>query len=271
MTEEQKAQIASTDAATVVQAEERNLVSQKTAMKELKQSSIVTGRFSNITEDDIEAADDSIEPPQAEEMMGGAGVGMGGEDGPEPEREGAPVPKADKGPAGGRVRAASVRDAEWAWRAARGARGLPITDFQGVPVVIECPKGDVRWPGGPQWPVDYGYIRGTVSAEGPDEAIDCFVGDDRDSDRAFIVNHFTEEGKFEEHKVFLGYSSVLGVFNDYRESYGRVVQRPEDGPRYVQVPVVELVAYLRSIDPVLPLEPVENPHLGPDELKTVHA
>ena len=55
------------------------LISQRTALKELKQQSERTGVWTNITDEDIERASDTVE--QAGEM-GGMFGGMGGEAAP---------------------------------------------------------------------------------------------------------------------------------------------------------------------------------------------
>lgn len=72
LTDEQKATIAGTTTDTVIKAEEAGLVSKQTAMKELQQSSHITGVFSNIKDEDIEAAEEDIPPD--------AGLAMGGEE-----------------------------------------------------------------------------------------------------------------------------------------------------------------------------------------------
>lgn len=58
LTEGERSEIAERDTNTTLAAEEQGLISHKTALKELRQSSRVTGRWTNITDDDIEAADD---------------------------------------------------------------------------------------------------------------------------------------------------------------------------------------------------------------------
>lgn len=99
LSEKEKAEIAETDGRSVAAAEERNLISQKAAMKELKQSSHVTGRFSNITAEDIEGADDHV--PTAEEAMAlaaEANAAAGGEKtGEEPGADKSPGGKGGKG------------------------------------------------------------------------------------------------------------------------------------------------------------------------------
>ena len=57
LTDEAKANIASTVGSVVADAEEKGLIGRGTALKELKQSSTITGIFTNITDDDIEEAD----------------------------------------------------------------------------------------------------------------------------------------------------------------------------------------------------------------------
>jgi uncharacterized protein len=56
LTEQQKAEVASNIGTTVSNAESSGLITRATALKELKQSSRVTGIFTNITEEDIEEA-----------------------------------------------------------------------------------------------------------------------------------------------------------------------------------------------------------------------
>jgi phage-related protein (TIGR01555 family) len=64
--EEDKAELASKMSAVVIDTYNAGLISQKIAMKELRQIEEKTGMFSNITDEDIEAADEEIEPPVEE-------------------------------------------------------------------------------------------------------------------------------------------------------------------------------------------------------------
>lgn len=64
--EEEKSTIAGQVEAAVADAYDKGVISQQTAMKELQQSSRITGVFSNITDEDIEAAEEEI--PTAEEV-----------------------------------------------------------------------------------------------------------------------------------------------------------------------------------------------------------
>ena len=60
----QKADIATKVTDAVCKAEEQGLISTQAAMKELRQSSEITGIFSNITDADIDTADDEVPKPQ---------------------------------------------------------------------------------------------------------------------------------------------------------------------------------------------------------------
>ena len=66
MYEKEKAEIANTVVDAVSKAEESGLITQQGAMKELKQSSRLTGIFSNITDEEIEGAAEELPPAGAE-------------------------------------------------------------------------------------------------------------------------------------------------------------------------------------------------------------
>lgn len=90
MTDTDKASVASTASTAIQGAHDSGLIGRKTALKELRQSSRVTGIFTNITQKMIAEADDDIEPPPPE--SGGGGEGIGG---------GLPPPPGAKEPVGG--------------------------------------------------------------------------------------------------------------------------------------------------------------------------
>ena len=73
----QKADIAGKVQSTVSGAYSDGLITQQTAMRELRQSSKTTGIFSNITQEAIEAADDAVAPPPGEESIDGLGAPPG--------------------------------------------------------------------------------------------------------------------------------------------------------------------------------------------------
>jgi hypothetical protein len=67
MSDEQKATIGNTVTQAVVQAESNGVIDRATALKELRQSSHITGLYTNITDEDIEEAEN--EPPPVPEGM----------------------------------------------------------------------------------------------------------------------------------------------------------------------------------------------------------
>lgn len=78
-TDKERADLAKCGTDNVVAAYNAGLISQRTALKELKQQSERTGVWTNITDEDIERASDSVEPPGE---MGGM---FGGEESIEPQ------------------------------------------------------------------------------------------------------------------------------------------------------------------------------------------
>lgn len=108
-------------------------------------------------------------------------------------------------------------------------------DFQGLPISLEHRKGGVRTgtdPDGNEWRTKmlfpYGYIRGTEGVDG--DEVDCFVGDDRDSEAVFIV-HTYKPGtvQYDEDKVMLGFTSAVEARRWLEAHYDRyVVQSVEE-------------------------------------------
>lgn len=75
LSDKERADLAKCGTDNVVAAYNAGLISQRTALKELKQQSERTGVWTNITDEDIERASDSVEPPGE---MGGMFGDMGG-------------------------------------------------------------------------------------------------------------------------------------------------------------------------------------------------
>ena len=93
----EKATIAKSDTDAVIAAYDSAIIGRQTALKELRQSSRVTGMWTNITTEMIEAADDEIQDaPSAEEML----AGLGGTPGAPGAVPGLPAPKPDDKPGG---------------------------------------------------------------------------------------------------------------------------------------------------------------------------
>ena len=107
--DDEMADLASKNTDSVTKAFQAGMVSQRTALKELRQQSEMTGMWSNITDEDIEKADDSVMQP--DEGMGDLMGGMfGGGDGEEQE-EGADPHAARKD--GERPEPQRTSDAKW--------------------------------------------------------------------------------------------------------------------------------------------------------------
>lgn len=81
LSETEKGELAAKDATAVGEAYDKGIIGQKTALKELKQSGTVTGRFTNISQKEIDEAEEF--PPSAEDLLDAADPEGGtGEDDP---------------------------------------------------------------------------------------------------------------------------------------------------------------------------------------------
>ena len=116
----------------------------------------------------------------------------------------------------------------------------PVQQLFGLPIVIECNKGQKRWKDGPDWPSKYGFIASHLASDG--DELDCFVGDDMTSTKVFVFNHY-EEGEFDELKVMLGFNSYEDAFLAYSYAYSR-----EPGKVSVEVKLEEFNYWLAHTD-----------------------
>lgn len=100
-------------------------------------------------------------------------------------------------------------------------------NIQGLGVSIETAKGQERSGtdlSGKPWTVNmkshYGYIKGTVGRD--KEHIDAFVGKNPGSEKVFVVNQINPDtGKFDEHKVMLGFNTEKEARKGYAENYAK--------------------------------------------------
>lgn len=98
-------------------------------------------------------------------------------------------------------------------------------DFKGLHIMIENKKGSIRSgvsEEGKKWETKmiypYGYISKTKAAD--NEHVDCFVGDNHDSDVVFVVHQVVPEtGKYDEDKVMLGFDTAEEAKNGYLIHY----------------------------------------------------
>lgn len=199
LTEQQKSEVSERDTRTVLSAEERGVVSEKTVLQELQSQSKVTGRWTNITDEMIENASEELPPrpdlgEEGPETVGGGGGGSSG--GLEPRE-----PK-------------DAKDAR------RTRDQLPVSEMHGLPIVVEARAGERRPGGGPPQPADYGYVRRVGSTEGSQEWMDCFVGPHRDSRDVWVVDAFDSDNKFHEHKLMLGFLTATEARDCFDRAYG---------------------------------------------------
>jgi hypothetical protein len=93
-------------------------------------------------------------------------------------------------------------------------------EFQGIPIRIETPKGQIREGWTHRLPCDYGYIRHTEGGDG--DQVDVFVGPNKDSNKVFIVDQMRRhKDKFDEHKCLVGFDSKKKAVAVYKAFYGR--------------------------------------------------
>lgn len=126
--EEERAGLIQQSATAIVSVFQAGLISQKTALKELRQSGAIYAMWSNITDEDIDKASDDVEPDETElgtlSPIGGdedeqtePGAPTGGKDEPlEPDEDGdgrSDEDGAERRPSGPEAR---HRDGWWPWK-----------------------------------------------------------------------------------------------------------------------------------------------------------
>jgi len=96
--------------------------------------------------------------------------------------------------------------------------------LHGMAISIENPKGSTRSgkdPDGKAWsckiPEHYGYICGTEGDDG--DPLDCYIGPNESSTKAFVVDQFNPDGDFDEHKTFLGFDDEEAVRKCYDSGF----------------------------------------------------
>ncbi|MDH1844639.1 hypothetical protein N5D99_06975 [Aeromonas caviae] len=97
--------------------------------------------------------------------------------------------------------------------------------LQGLDIALENPKGSTRSgidPDGKEWQStmahDYGYIKRTLGADG--DHVDVFIGDKPDSETVYVVDQVDPKtGKFDEHKVMMGFADEQAALEGYLGNY----------------------------------------------------
>ncbi|WP_257621847.1 LPD38 domain-containing protein [Aeromonas hydrophila] len=97
--------------------------------------------------------------------------------------------------------------------------------LHGFDIALENPKGSTRFgtaPDGKAWQStmahDYGYIKRTEGADG--DHVDVFIGDQPESEQVDVVDQVDPKtGKFDEHKVMLGFGDEAAARAGYLANY----------------------------------------------------
>lgn len=191
LTDEQKSNVAKSTTEAVLSAQGAGLVSDQVALRELKQSAEITGVWSNISTEDIEAASDVPAPPVPEGGEGGEG-GEPGEGGSTEDR-------------------ALHKRMKW----------------HGFDVSIETGKGMYRegvdndgTPFRVKMKHDYGYLRRTEGADG--EQLDVFVGDHPQAQQVHVIHTMKAPDfkEYDEDKCFLDFESPHHAMQAFFANYG---------------------------------------------------
>ncbi|MCR9025535.1 hypothetical protein NW939_13025 [Aeromonas caviae] len=113
--------------------------------------------------------------------------------------------------------------------------------LQGLDIALENPKGSTRSgtdQDGRPWQStmahDYGYIKRTQGADG--DHVDVFIGDKPESEMVYVVDQVDPKtGKFDEHKVMMGFADEqaarVGYLGNYEEGWqglGAIKAMPVD-------------------------------------------
>jgi hypothetical protein len=89
--------------------------------------------------------------------------------------------------------------------------------IHGLEVAIECAKGQRRKPNWPPLAAHYGYIKRYRGADG--DHVDVFVGPDTESEIVVVVDQVNADGKFDEHKVLVGFPTTKSAVETYKKCY----------------------------------------------------
>jgi hypothetical protein len=91
--------------------------------------------------------------------------------------------------------------------------------LHGLRISIENPAGTRRRPEWPPLAHHYGYIRGTEGKDG--DHVDVFLGPDAENADlpVFVVDQVTQAGRFDEHKVMMGFADEAAAREGYLANY----------------------------------------------------
>lgn len=199
LTEEEKTNLAKDNTAAVIEAFNAGLISQQTSLRELQQTSQVTGIFTNISQEDIQAADDEVSPKG--ELSLGDLPGFPKQETPRNVLE---MPRA-------------------------AAKDQHPVEYQGIPLTIEFPKDSYRTLYNDAGEIvykrelrfDYGFINDTIGRDG--DEIDVILGPSSTADNAFVVDMIDlgpdVDKREDEDKVLLGFESESAARRAFLSMY----------------------------------------------------
>lgn len=200
-----------------VTAAEGSLISQQTALKELRQSSAVTGIFANISDEEINAASDEAPPTASEQLETQLShekdmQQRGGEQQKELAQQGE---KNNEG--GGKTARTQDNNALAAVLAMKAIHDLDL--------VVETRKGEQRVgkdhngkPFTNTMLADYGYARRATADDGDEP--DVFIGPHHASTLVLRINQVNPDTQApDEPKFMLGYMNAEAALYDYTGSY----------------------------------------------------
>ncbi|WP_421215966.1 LPD38 domain-containing protein [Aeromonas enteropelogenes] len=128
--------------------------------------------------------------------------------------------------------------------------------LHGMDITLENPKGSTRSDtdqGGKPWHStmahDYGYIKRTEGADG--DHVDVFIGDQPESEQVYVVDQVDPKtGKFDEHKVMLGFPDEASAKAGYQANY----QPGWKGMGAIKaMPMTDFKAWLKEGDTTKPI------------------
>lgn len=134
---------------------------------------------------------------------------------------------------------------EWQLKTGNYRKGHIV--IQGLAISIEQPRNSIRTGrdrNGKEWSsrmaAHYGYFDGTKGADG--DEVDVFIGQFPESDVVFIFNQYLG-GRFDEHKVMLGFPGIemaeAAYLNSYTRGWG-------GSASYIQITVSQLRWWLST-------------------------
>ncbi len=103
-------------------------------------------------------------------------------------------------------------------------------NVHGMSITLETEAGQRRKPEWPPLKNHYGYVRRvydpssgayvTVGEAADGDHVDVFIGDDLDSHNIYVVDQVDPKtGKFDEHKVLIGWSTMSDAREGYKSNY----------------------------------------------------